>query len=85
MELLRLRTETKEGEKGMNTISDTGLRILKILDKMNKSQRWLSIKADVSENAISRFIRGKQDIRLSDAIRIAAALKVSLDWLFLGV
>ena len=85
MELLRLRTETKAGEEGMNTISDTGLRILKTLDKMNKSQRWLSIKADVSENAISRFIRGKQDIRLSDAIRIAAALKVSLDWLFLGV
>ena len=68
----------------MNYISDAGLRILQTLDKMGRSQNWLAMKVNAHRHTISRFIYGYNDLRLSTAIRIADALGVSLDWLYLG-
>lgn len=68
----------------MNHISDAGLRILRKLDEMDRPQNWLAMKVNAHRQTISRFIYGYNDLCLSTAIRIADALGVSLDWLYLG-
>lgn len=68
----------------MNYISDAGLRILQTLDKTGRSMQWLAMRTNIHRHTISRFVYGYNDLRLSTAIRIADALGVSLDWLYLG-
>ena len=68
----------------MNHISPAGLRILQTLDKLGQSQNWLIKQAHLGSSTLNAFIKGKRGLNLSTAIRIADALGVSLDWLYLG-
>lgn len=68
----------------MNHISPAGLRILQTLDKLGQSQNWLIKQAHLGRSQLWNFIKGECGLNLSTAIRIADALGVSLDWLYLG-
>ena len=62
-----------------NTVFSNILRNL--LNSREISQKWLADEADTTEATISRYLSAKNQPEITIVIRIAKALKVSVDYL----
>ncbi len=52
-----------------------------LLSSRGISQKWLADEADTTEATISRYIAGKNQPEINIVVRIAKALRVSVDYL----
>lgn len=58
-----------------------GERIVAERERKNWSRAFLAGQSGVTEKTIWRWERGETDPQLDDAVNVATALGVSLDWL----
>lgn len=68
---------------GMKTATHSalGARISTRLKELGKNQVWLAEKMDLSNEAISKWINGKTDPKLSNLRKVAGLLKCSVGYL----
>jgi len=54
-------------------------RLKEILDERGLKQKWLYEKVDLSSSAMSQIVRGESDPTLQTALRIAKALGLTVE------
>lgn len=59
----------------------TGKRIKQILDNRRLTQKDLALKVGVTKTSVSRWIRGENEMGISQLAKISKELNVSADWL----
>ena len=59
----------------------TGKRIKQILDNRRLTQKDLALKIGVTKTSVSHWIRGENEMGISQLAKISQELNVSADWL----
>ncbi len=54
------------------------------METQGLNQQELSVRSTIDQGSISRYLRGKASPKAAEIIKLAAALKVSIDWLLTG-
>lgn len=82
---IKTEKSKKEEESAMDTMKTMGTRIAELLDQKKMTQKQLSVKAGITEAAISLYIRGERTPRASVLNKLAEALDTTTDYLLKGI
>ena len=60
-------------------VAELGMRIVRLRTEKNITQRELAFRVDIDTENLRKYEKGRQEMRISMAVKIAKALGVSLD------
>ncbi len=92
-EIITIQTQNQKQDKTqkrkkriiMETNKTMGARISELLNQKGMTQKQLSLKAGITEAAISHYIKGDRIPRASVLIKLAIALNTTSDYLLEGI